>query len=460
MADMYGTSEQQKAAAASKAYGTSSAQTIADLDARIKQIAADVTSGIVAGMTPQELADKNAELDALKTQAEAVTRGVQGGFEFVRQESDITAEQTARQLAEAQAQQAAMARAAIQSTAGGGTRSGLYQPSVADATRAQERIAAATQAYLGGNLSVAPEMLPRVSGLGTSTGAELGLAGISRADSSAFTRAMTAVERATIDEIAKNKMILGAQIESQSRKDARDREARQREQAQAQIAQLTNQLVSAAATSAQTQAQLAAAAAGSDTRSGKQIADAKLQEFRNQEAIRHGYTMREIAARAQEAGLSGEETQAIMRNVNYTAGSQTMLADKLNQAQALVSRFPTSLPKGKSSGWVTDGAGGLIYISPGQRAGTTEQTPVNTQALVDKLIEAAGALKAFTDPKTRSNQFRQTYWNDERVISQAEKKLLVQLYGKAAADPDFYVKLATAPGMAFVTAPKATTKGK
>jgi len=428
MADMYGTSEQQKATAAAGAFGAASNRTLADLDARIKQIAADVTSGIVAGMTPQELADKNAELDALKTQAEAVTRGVQGGYEFVRQEADITAEQTARQLAEAQAQQAAMARAAIQSTAGGGTRSGLYQPSVADATRAQERIAAATQAYLGGNLSVAPEMLPRVQGLGTSTGAELGLAGISRADSSAFTRAMTAVEAQTLAEIARDKMMLGTQIESSFRKEARDREANQRQQAQAQVNQLTQMLLTQQAQAALTQSQLEAAAAGADTRTGKQKAQAELETFKEQERIRHNYAMREIAARGQEAGLSPSQIAQQQSIVNQQAGRNTYLNDMLSSAQArsYINALPKSAVEAATakSKFYSDGV--TVYYAPNGAEG--DSVPVNVQALQTALIEQAGATKNLPDVKQRQEAFAQWYTQ----VDPASKLFLKQWLGSVA----------------------------
>jgi hypothetical protein len=448
MADMYGSSAAELARKSAASYAKATDTGLASLNDKIKKIAGELTSGITTGMSAQEIADKQVELDTLKSQADSVIGSTRGGFEYVRTEADLTADETARQLAAAQTQQAQVAGANLGRIGTGGTTSGLYQPSVADAARALQRTEAATQAYLGGTPSVSSDLLPRVAGLSDSTGATLGLAGISRAGSSAFTRAMSAVEQRAIQEIERDKLVIGSQIENQYRKDAREREARQRETVQNQIFQLTNQVVSTAAQSAATQAQLEAAAAGADTRSGKQIAQAKLKDFKDQSAIQFNYTLREIAARAKDAGLSEAETQAILRNANYNAGAQTMLADRLNNMQSLISTLPTDATKFTAKGgWIYDGAGGAIFVQPAG-AGKTEQIPVNTQALVDKLIEAAGSLKGFVDPKTRSTQFKQTYWNDDRVISQSEKKLLVRLFGKAASDPDFYVKLATAPGKA------------
>jgi len=174
MADMYGPSAAELAKKTAASFATGSEASLAGLNDRIKKIAADLTSGITTGMSAQEIADKQAELDTLKTQADSVINSTRGGFEYVRSEADITADETARQLAAAQTQQAQVAGANLGRLATGGTPSALYQPSVADAARAAQRTEAATQAYLGGTPSVGADLLPRVAGMGESTGATLG----------------------------------------------------------------------------------------------------------------------------------------------------------------------------------------------------------------------------------------------------------------------------------------------
>jgi hypothetical protein len=440
MADIYGTSEADKAKAAASQFGVSSEQGLANLNEKINKAAADLYAGIQVGLTPQQLEDKRVELDGLKQEAELLTTNIGSQYAFVGEQAEQTAANLARQLAATQTEQAQIGAATLGRLANlpAGFRQSAAQR---DAIRAGQGTEAALQAYLGGTPSVSAELLPRVQGLGESTGATLGLAGIAAGGSNLFQTALKGLEAKTKADLARDSLVLGASIENQYRQEARDREARQREQAQAQVFQLTQSVLAKQAQDANTLAQLEAAAAGADTRSGKQIAQAKLKEFKDQLAIQHNFKLQEIAASSQAAGISREETQAILRSTNYNVGSQTMLADTLKSRLFRLSELPTSTTGlgSKETGWVSDGVGGAVLY--GSATGEKpQQTYVDVQALFDKLIEAGGALTGLADAKTRRSAFRQNYWNNPDVISQADKLLLRQVFG-LSGDPDFYADL-------------------
>lgn len=407
MADMYGPSQAELAGKSAAAFQSSSTANLNALNDQIKKIAAELTAGITTGMTAQEIADKQNELDALKNQADQVIKSTQGGFKYVQQEAGLSAEETARQLAAAQTQAAQVAAANLARQATGGAPSGLYRPSVADATRSQQAIEAATQAYLGGTPSVGAELLPRVQGMGESTGATLGLSGITSAGSTAFSRAMSAVEQRALQEVERDKLVLGASIQNQYQKEARDREARQRQSAEAQIAQLTQLALTQQAQSNQTLAQLEAAAAGADTRTGREKAMADLATYKEQQRIQHNYTLQEIAARGQDAGLSASEIAQKQALVNQSAGRNTYLNDMLTSSQ--YQTYVASLPKkpvGSNPGFYTDGI--TVYYAQ-QGAETKKVVPINAQDLQTTLIEQAGAARNLPTAKLQQEAFTKWY---------------------------------------------------
>jgi hypothetical protein len=430
MADIYGTSEADKAKAAAGQFGTSFDAQMASLEERINKQVAAINAGIQVGMTAQELEDKRIELDNLKNETELLSRNIGAQYGYVSNQADKSAQDLATRLAQSQTQQAQVGAATLGRIAGVPAE---FQQSAAvqDAARAQLGTEAAVQAYMGGNASVPSGLLPRVQGLAATEGAALGLSGISATGSSDFRTALTALEAKTQADLARDRTLMGAKIESQFRRDARQREERQREVASGQIAQLTQSFLSQIAQGSVTRAQLEAAAAGADTRTGKQVAQAKLKEFEDQERIRHNYALREIAARGQDAGLSPSQVAQQQALVNQSSGRNTFINNLITSpgASQYFRGLPTSQADvGNKPGFFTDGIS--VYYAP-NGADSSEAFLVNPQELINNLVEQAGAIRNIPDP----NLAREALKKWHASLSPADKQYLRNVL-KSAADYD------------------------
>jgi hypothetical protein len=300
----YGQSAADLAAAAAESYDKSSQENLANINREIADESARMEAAIVAGMTPQETAAMNARINALKERAANVIASSRGAYQFAQEQATAASNLYSTQMEELQTAQRSLAAQALgQAQAPAGV--GGYNRFTAEGTRALRENAAASMAAVGGEGGIPISSLVPTTGLMQTAGT--GLTGIEKERSLLFGRALTAGQARSLAEIQGQQMALATELELRANEAASEREQKERQRVadfKTSMFQYSTQLAAQIGT---TLADLRAKAAGADTRTGKQIADAELKLYERKAAIDWKNTMKEIAARAKAAGVSSTE---------------------------------------------------------------------------------------------------------------------------------------------------------
>lgn len=329
----YGPSAAQLATASAGAYEQGSAATLADINRQIADESARMEAAIVAGMSPQETEAMNARVNALKQRAANVIASSEGAYQFAQEQATAAADLYAKQTQDVQAAQRALAAQALGQAQTGAMPGGGYSRFTAEGARSLRENAAAAMAAVGGEGGVPASALVPTAGLVPTSGT--GLTGAQQQQALLFGRALTAGQARALSEIQAQQMALATDIELKAQEAAREREAKERARVtdfRTSMFQYATQLAAQIGTNL---AELKAKAAGADTRTGKQIADAELKLYERKAAIDWKNTMKEIAARAKASGASAADVAAAQAQANYALGGSTdfgkFITNKVNQ---------------------------------------------------------------------------------------------------------------------------------
>ena len=398
MADNMNQSDRTRAQAAAETYQSAIAPTIDELNQRIADTVAEMNAKIVTGMTDNEKADLQARFEQAKNQyADAMARS-EGQFAFAQKAAETSSAATQQGLQDVFKAQQALAAQALGQTAVAAPGSG-YIADVADAQRAAQQAGAAGMAVTGGDLSVPQGALVRTPGLAAGPGTSLGgataggLIGVSAATADLYKQTLAGSRARSLTDLEAQRTAVEQAIRIAADQSARQRE--EQERARVQSFQ-QNAMASLIAQSTQMQskyAELAAAAAGADTTTEREKAQAEIAKLKKAEDIRLAADLKRIAAQARASasgsGASAQQAAAQQDIVNYQAG-QAAIGTKLDSGlQAFLNRFGNT---GTSGAWSYLG-GELVYNKalPGS-GGKSAQTKVDPQQVFYLLQSRVGSV--------------------------------------------------------------------
>lgn len=443
----YGKSPAELAAAQAAAYEQGGAATLADVNREIAAESARMEAAIVAGMSPEETAGMNARINALKERAANVIASSQGAYQFAQEQAKASADLYATQMEELQTAQRNLAAQALGQGQAVSTPGGGYNRFTAEGTRAIRENAAAAMAAIGGEGGVPGSALVPTTGLVETTGT--GLTGIERERSLLFGRALTAGQSRALAEIQGQQMALATQLELQASEAAREREAKERARVSDFKTSMFQYATQLAAQIGTTLADLKAKAAGADTRTGKQIADAELKLYERKAGIDWKNTMKEIAARAKAQGVSPAEQAAIIASANRELGSSNLFAktfgdvvsrlqyvpkvtsDPIARQQGMLGKYdketksvlPISFDK-KDRWYYADG---LLQVDT-DGAGEQPLQQVDVQGLLDEITAKLGELS--TIPANKRAKAWDDYYSDPAGMgNKYNRRAMAVLFG-------------------------------
>jgi len=449
---MYGLSDQQQAQAGAETFKKSAAENIAAGEQKIKDIVAEMTAGINRDMTAEELADKNARLEAAKTQVAQATADLQGQIGFARQQTGIAAAQTDEQLRAIQAAQLALA---AQSLGQAGT---VFTPgpssTAAEGARLIQREAGMTQGYIGGAGSVPAGAQIRTTGLAlppgsdAARGAALGLIGMNRAGQDLFTQAITAGETRSLADLARTQINLGAQIEADARAATRERVSTEENRVKTFEQGAMSNMISSILNSNNRIAELEAVAASSDTRSGKQKFDLEIAKLKKQADIDVAKAIAVAKATAKASGISQAVVDQAVIDTAYNTGLSTSLGkaaimqfssinkmyqnSKQNELISSFTKQPITFGGSKQARWVLD-SGFLSFYPTGLT--NSKSADINVEELKTKLVGIAGALNTAPD-SVKQRKFEQ--WFSKEISKEERAALQVLFNSKDAGSAKFF----------------------
>jgi hypothetical protein len=446
----YGPSAASLATAAASAYDESSTKLLADINADIARTATEMNDAIVRGMSPEEQAGLNQRLSALTQRAKAVIESSQGAYQYAQEQSTAAANLYSEQMQQAQAAQRQLAAQAFGQSQAVPTPGG-YDRFSAEGGRAIRESAGATMAAIGGEASVPSGLLPNVPGLVTPGRPEAagGLVGVSLGGAQLFNRALNASQARALAELQGQQLALATQLELSANEAAREREEKERDRvAQYKI----SALLSAQGIAAQigsTRAELLAKAAGSDTRTGKQIAQAELDAYDKKSAIDWKYTQKQIAAQAKSQGLSKEDTAMLQMQADEVLGGSTIPGRLLNNALKIMGNLPTNSKTGEILGalpgdkgkWYLD-AGVLLYDRDGNGKATPQ--PVQIDQIIRRVNAKLGQIS--TLPKNKQAEAWGKFWDDTTTglgDAVARRALAIITSAPDALNQNWYFELLT-----------------
>jgi len=445
----YGPSAASKAQAGADAYAIESAQSLADINRSISEEAARLESAIVTGMSPAEIAARNASIAALKERAANVIAASQGAYTFAQEQAKTSADIYGKSMEQLQASQRQLAAQAL-GTAGAGVGPGEYNRFTAEGTRALRENAAATMATVGGEGSVPVNALVPTTGLVETAGG--GLTGIGQGASLLFGRALGAAQARSLAEIQGQQLALGSQIERDAMQAASDRERAERQRVtdfRTSMFQYATQLAGQIGTNLAT---LRSTAASADTRTGKQLADAELKLYERKAAIDWKNTMREIAARAKAAGVSAEQSAAEQKAYAYTLGSANDLGKLANMKLGTLAYLPTDRTRenlliGKGGKPITTTGKDRWYMNAGILSwdedgnGDAKAIDVPIQSKMEDVLAFLGNI-SLMKPAERNKAWN-SYWNDPKngLGGKEWRGALEILFGADAKNPQWYLNV-------------------
>lgn len=448
----YGPSAASLAGASAGAYEQESAATLADINRQIADESARMEAAIVAGMSPAETEAMNARVNALKQRAANVIAASQGAYQFAQQQAATAADIYAKQTEELQTAQRALAAQALGQGQAAALPGGGYSRFTAEGTRALRENAAAAMAAVGGEGGVPATALVPTPGLVQTAGT--GVSGVQKEQALLFGRALTAGQARALAELQGQQMALATDIENKAREAAMEREQKERQRVtdfKTSMFQYATQLAAQIGTNL---AELRAKAAGADTRTGKQIADAELKLYERKAEIDWKNTMKEIAARSKAAGASAAEVAAQQAQANYALGGSTDFG-----------KFVTN--KANTFGYMPTGAGGVVlsterengkfkpwsytgkdrwYINQGvmlyeENPGAKNSVPVTLDPYgkLNEVIAVLGDIQA-TKPADRAKKWTQ-YWNSPAGLGDltARRALALVMGTKEATNSQWWL---------------------
>jgi hypothetical protein len=334
-----------------------------------------------------------------------------------------------------------------------------YNRVTAEGARALREGAAATMAGLGGEASVPSTAQVNVPGLITpgTQGAAGGVVGVSLGGAQMFDRALRAGQASQLAQIQAQQLQLASDIEAKANQAVAERVQAERDRVQQYKINALLSAQSIAGQIAQDRAKLMAAAAGADTRSGKQKADAELAAYERKAAIDWKYTLKELNARATAQGLSKEETAMLQMQANQAYGQTTMLGSVLNNALNRIEFIPTNRATGEILGpggkpYKFAGDPGTWYISSGMLAydpdgakGKQQASTIDMPTIIAQIQAQAGYI--MNQPKEKRKAAWNAYWKNMQtgLGSPTIRKALVIAIGKDAENSDWWYNTLTNP---------------
>lgn len=303
----YGESQAVLAQRGVDAFNTASQNNIANVKAELDKVAAELAAGIQVGMTPAETAALNTRLNNLKSQAQTLTGEVQASYDFATGQSKISNQEYNQQILamqEAQRRNTAQTLNQLQSV----STPGGYSSVIAENEENIRRQAAAEQAFMTGRGSVPADMQRITPGLlPPSTATQGGVIGVTGGTQQLFQSALSSAQQSALANLSTSQLRLQQELESEARATASAREAKQREKYEDFKIAAVNSIVNLTSNIGSKTAELEAAAASADTRSGRQVANAELDQFKKQSAITLSNQLATIRAQARSAGFSQEQ---------------------------------------------------------------------------------------------------------------------------------------------------------
>lgn len=471
----YGVSEAQLAGNAAEAYKQSTADTTAAYQAELNSIVADLGSKIQTGMSESEKAEYDARLADLQTRYKQSITNIRANYGFAQQQSQQQAAQTQRSLADIQTAQRALAAQTLGQVGYTGMP-GTYSAQAADAALAAQRAAAANLALIGGEgavpsaYQVATPPSPTGPGTELAFGPQQGLIGINKTTQDLFQSALLGAEARSVTETEQQQANIQSQYALDAARTTRERVAREQEQVQQFLLAGLQGLLNLKSTQANTLAQLEAAAAGADTRSGKQKAMAELDAYKRKADIDYQNQLKLVNARAKSSGASPTQIAAATAAANTAAGQATAFGKYANQRMANVANVfsgKTVLPKGykldRKTGVITDTTGTQWRLDSGVLTSTVRDSKgkqiVSTYPVASVLNDVTAFIGSLQGKKPeQQKQLWNNYYNTALNDPLLRRGLAIVL-GPDATSANWYLTVGTSTQIKLPQADKLAVEG-
>jgi len=459
----YGTSDAKKAQLAAAAFSQSSTQAADTYKQDLDKLSAELSAKIQTGMTADEKADLDQRLADVQTRYNQSITNMRSNYGFAQQQSQAMAGQTQRSLQDVQAAQQALASQSL-GLAGYSGIPGGYSPTAVDAQRAVQQTGAANLALIGGEgavpavAQVRTPLSPTGAGTELSGGPSVGLIGLSKTAQDLFIGSLLGAEARSLSETEQQLTNIQSQYGLDAARAVRERVAQEQAQVRTFLIQGMQGLLNLKAQQSSTQAQLAAAAAGSDTRSGKAKALAELDLYTRKATIDFNNQAKLLKARGSGAGASAAQLRALQDAVYSAAGESSgfavATARGLKNVEAIFSgkgNIPAGYKLKPNTKVLIDANGqerwryesGVLQFNSGTNKKPNYQdfTP---GTLLDNITKTLGSLKG----KSKDQQLKEfsKYFNqDDQLRTAIARQGLELILGPGASKPSFYVNALNNP---------------
>ena len=477
----YGASEAELASSAADAFQTSTAQAAQDYQAELDRLSAELSSKIETGMTAEEKAELDQRLADVQNRYNQSLTNIRANYGFAQQQSQTMAGQTQRSLMDIQRAQQALAAQSL-GLAGYTGMAGGYSPTAVDAQRAIQQTGAANLALIGGEgavpagAQVATPFSPTGAGTEMGAGPRAGLIGLSKTAQDLFMTSLLGAEARSLAETEQQLQNIQSRIGIDAAQAVRERVQNEKKSVRDFIIQGMQGLLNLKASQAATQAQLEAAAAGADTRTGKEKAFAELDLYKRKSAIDLNNQLKIISAQASGRGASAAQVKAIQDATNTALGEDSAFGKLTQQRIANLKQVfngeiapppgfkydkaTKSLYKAGDSSktplWKLDS--GILFFNEG-----TAQKPKYVQQRVtptiNELYRKIGSLQSL--PKKQQLKEFAKYFSSATEDARLRQALTI-IYGSQALNPEFYINVVSQPftSPAAIVAPYAPTQQK
>jgi hypothetical protein len=471
----YGASEAELAGSAADAFQASTALAAQDYQAELDRLSAELTSKIQTGMTAEEKAELDQRLADVQNRYNQSITNIRANYGFAQQQSQAMAGQTQRSLQDIQRAQQALAAQSL--GLAGYTGMPGYSATAVDAQRAIQQAGAANLALIGGEGAVPAGAQVRTpfspTGAGTefAGGPQAGLIGLSKTAQDMFLGSLLGAEARSLTETEQQLTNIQSQYGLDAARAVRERVQKEKDEVRNFIIQGMQGLLNLKAQQSTTQAQLEAAAAGADTRSGREKANAELDFYKRKSKIDLDNTLKTISAQARGRGASASEVKAIKDAIDITKGEESGFGKLTKQRLANLERvFSGEITP--PAGFKFDKANNALYRTSDKlktplwklefgvlafnngTAAKPQWVEVNMGGVLNKLTKQVGALQSLPKDK-QLTKFTKFFNQDSDLQSSVVRQALTVILGPGASKPDFYIKTATSP---LPTAPFAPTK--
>jgi hypothetical protein len=385
--------------------------------------------------------------------------------------------QTQRSLQDIQRAQQALATQSL--GLAGYTGMPGYSATAVDAQRAIQQAGAANLALIGGEGAVPAGAQVRTpfspTGAGTefAGGPQAGLIGLSKTAQDMFLGSLLGAEARSLTETEQQLTNIQSQYGLDAARAVRERVQKEKDEVRNFIIQGMQGLLNLKAQQSTTQAQLEAAAAGADTRSGREKANAELDFYKRKSKIDLDNTLKTISAQARGRGASASEVKAIKDAIDITKGEESGFGKLTKQRLANLERvfsgeitppagfkfdkvnnalYRTS-DKLKTPLWKLEN--GVLLYNEGNRD-KPKFKEVQVGATINELYRKVGELQGL--PSNQQLKQFTKYFNSSTESVRLRQALTI-IYGSNALNPEFYIKSAASPFISSAPpAPYSPTK--